>query len=51
MNKLTDVGIRAILAKPRTGRVELPDGAVPGLTHCSSPTDFVTPLSNVTKGR
>jgi hypothetical protein len=32
MNKLTDVGIRAVLAKPRTGRVELPDGAVPGLT-------------------
>ena len=32
MNKLTDVGIRAALAKPRTGRVELPDGAVPGLT-------------------
>ena len=32
MNKLTDVGIRAVMAKPRTGRVELPDGAVPGLT-------------------
>lgn len=25
MNKLTDVGIRAVLAKPRTGRVELPE--------------------------
>ncbi|WP_129642660.1 tyrosine-type recombinase/integrase [Peristeroidobacter agariperforans] len=32
MNKLTDVGIRAVLEKPRNGRVELPDGAVPGLT-------------------
>lgn len=32
MNRLTDVGIRAELAKPRSGRVELADGAVPGLT-------------------
>lgn len=31
MNKLTDVGIRVVLAKSRTGRVELVDGAVPGL--------------------
>lgn len=31
MNKLTDVRIRAVLAKPRAGRVELVDGAVPGL--------------------
>jgi integrase len=32
MNKLTDVGIRAVLAKPRASRVELIDGAVPGLS-------------------
>ena len=32
MNRLTDVGIRAVLAKPRTSRVEMADGAVPGLT-------------------
>jgi hypothetical protein len=32
MNKLTDVGIRAVLAKPRTSRVSLVDGAVPGLS-------------------
>jgi len=32
MNRLTDVGIRAVIAKPRTSRVELTDGAVPGLS-------------------
>jgi len=32
MKKLTDTAIRAVLAKTRTRRVDLPDGAVPGLT-------------------
>lgn len=32
MNRLSDVGIRSVLSKPRTSRVELADGAVPGLT-------------------
>lgn len=32
MNRLTDAEIRAELVKPRTDRVELADGAVPGLS-------------------
>src|ERR1700733_10738074 len=31
MKRLTDTAIRAIIAKPRTRRVDLADGAVPGL--------------------
>jgi hypothetical protein len=32
MNRLTDTAIRAVLGKARTSRVDLADGAVPGLT-------------------
>jgi hypothetical protein len=32
MNRLTDTAIRAAIGKPRIGRVDLVDGAVPGLT-------------------